>query len=107
MNFWQKIQRFTEPARVYPLITVLRIFTTTTTICFTLSLAYFLKQIVQSLETQDMAGFLHTIYVACIIMISFQVTGVILRNYYWVEQQFTWDKYLLGKSLKKFIRLEQ
>lgn len=107
MNFWQKIQRFIEPCRVYPFVTFLRFFTTSTTICFTLFLAYFLKEIVHSIETREMEAFLSTITKAGIIMVSFQIVGVILRNYYWVEQQFVWDKYFMRKSLKQFIRLDQ
>ncbi len=107
MNFWQKTQRFIEPARAYPLVTFLRVFTTSTTIFFTLFLAYFLKEIVHSLEVKDMAGFLNTIFWAAIIMVSFQSVGLIWRNYYWVEQQFIWEKYYYRKYLQQFIRLEQ
>jgi hypothetical protein len=35
------------------------------------------------------------------------VLGFIFRNYYWVEQQFTWDPYTYRKYLKKFIKLDQ
>ncbi len=107
MNIWQKTQRFVEPCRAYPLITFLRFFTTSTTICFTLFLAYFLKEIVHSIEVQDREKFLHTIAIAAFVMVLFQVVGFFLRNYYWVSQQFVWDKYLARKTLKKFIQLEQ
>jgi ABC-type multidrug transport system fused ATPase/permease subunit len=40
-------------------------------------------------------------------MVTFQVLWFIFRNYYWVEQQFTWDPYTYRKYLKKFIRLDQ
>jgi len=107
MNFWQKTQRFFEPCLVYPFVTFLRFFTTSTTICFTLLLALFLKDIVHSIEVRDMETFLGTIVKAAIVMVSFQVIGFILRNYYWVEQQFIWDKYLIRKTLKHFVQLEQ
>ena len=51
-----------------------------------------------------MDAFLNTIIRSAIVMVSFQVVGFILRNYYWVEQQFVWDKY---KYLKQFTQLEQ
>lgn len=54
-----------------------------------------------------MNAFLQTITLAAIVMVSFQVVGFILRNYYWVEQQFIWDKYFMRKTLKQFIQLEQ
>jgi len=107
MNFWQKTKRFIEPCRVYPWITFLRFFTTSTTICFTLLLALFLKDIVHSIEVRDMEAFLGTIIKSALVMVSFQVIGFILRNYYWVEQQFIWDKYFIRKSLKQFTQLEQ
>ncbi len=91
----------------YPLVTFLRFFTSSTTICFTLLLVIFLKDIVHSIEMRDMDAFLNTIIKAGIVMVSFQVVGFILRNYYWVEQQFIWDKYLMRKTLKHFIGLEQ
>ena len=40
-------------------------------------------------------------------MISFQLIGYILRNFFWVEQQFVWEKYFMRKALKEFIQLEQ
>jgi hypothetical protein len=49
-----------------------------------------------------MEAFLDTIIKSAIVMVSFQVVGFILRNYYWVEQQFVWDKYF-----KQFTQLEQ
>lgn len=107
MNFWQKTKRFIEPCRVYPFVTFLRFFTTSTTICFTLLLALFLKDIVHSIEVRDMDAFLNTIIRSAIVMVSFQVVGFILRNYYWVEQQFVWDKYFIRKYLKQFTQLEQ
>lgn len=107
MNFWQKTQRFIEPCRVYPLVTFLRFFTTSTTICFTLFLAYFLKEIVHSIEVRDRETFLHTIAIAAFVMVSFQIVGFFLRNYYWVAQQFMWDKYFSRKALKQFVQLEQ
>lgn len=107
MNLWQKTTRFFEPCRVFPFVTFLRFFTSSTTICFTLLLALFLKDIVHSIEIRDMDAFLGTIIKAAIVMVSFQVVGFILRNYYWVEQQFVWDKYLMRKTLKHFIELDQ
>ncbi len=107
MNLWQKTQRFIEPCRVYPFVTFFRFFTSGTTICFTLLLAYFLKNIVHSIEIRDMDVFLGTIILASIVMVCFQIMGFFLRNYYWVEQQFIWDKYLMRKTLRQFISLEQ
>lgn len=54
-----------------------------------------------------MAGFINTLYWSSIIMVTFQILGFIFRNYYWVEQQFTWDPYTYRKYLRKFIRLDQ
>jgi len=54
-----------------------------------------------------METFLQIIMKAGIVMVSFQIVGFILRNYYWVEQQFIWDKYFMRKTLKHFIQLEQ
>ena len=107
MNFWQKTKRLSEPYRVYPFVTFLRFSTTSITICFTLFLAYFLKEIVHSIEVRDMEVFLNTILKASIVMVAFQVAGIIFRNYFWVEQQFVWDKYFMRKSLKQFVQLEQ
>jgi ABC-type bacteriocin/lantibiotic exporter with double-glycine peptidase domain len=107
MNLWQKTKRFLEPCRVYPFVTFLRFFTSGTTICFTLLLAYFLKEIVHSIELRDMETFLQIVMRASIIMVSFQIIGFFLRNYYWVEQQFVWDKYFMRKYLQQFTRLEQ
>lgn len=107
MNFWKKTQRFVEIYQAYPFITFLRFFTTSLTICFTLFLAYFLKEIVHSIEVRDMEVFLDTILKASIVMVAFQVAGIVLRNYFWVEQQFTWEKYLASKALKQFVQLEQ
>ena len=42
-----------------------------------------------------------------IVMIAFQVVGFFGRNYFWVEQQFTWDIYIIRKYLRKFITLDQ
>jgi ABC-type uncharacterized transport system fused permease/ATPase subunit len=107
MNIWEKTQRFLEPCRAYPLVTFLRFFTTSTTICFTLLLALFLKDIVHSIEIRDMETFLDTIFTAAIVMVVFQVVGFIFRNYYWVEQQFVWDKYFTRKTLQQFVQLDQ
>lgn len=54
-----------------------------------------------------MTAFIDTIIKSAIVMVSFQIVGFILRNYYWVEQQFIWDKYLMRKTLKHFIQLDQ
>ena len=107
MNLWQKTQRFIEPCRAYPFVTFLRFFTASSTICFTLFLAYFLKEVVHSIEIRDGGAFLSTIITAGIVMISFQLIGYILRNFFWVEQQFVWEKYFMRKALKEFIQLEQ
>lgn len=40
-------------------------------------------------------------------MVAFQVVGFFGRNYFWVEQQFTWDIYIIRKYLRKFITLDQ
>ena len=39
-------------------------------------------------------------------MAAFQVMGFFGRNYFWVEQQFRWDPYIVSKNLKKFVRLD-
>lgn len=85
----------------------MRIFTTANTSCFTLLLAYFLKEIVHDIENRDMTGFTDMLFWASITMVSFQVVGFIFRNYFWVEQQFTWDPYTYRKYLRKFILLDQ
>lgn len=107
MNFWQKIKRFFEPCRIFPFVSFMRIFTTLNTTCFTLFLAYFLKEIVHELETGDISGFHHTLVYSSIIMLSFQILGFIFRNYYWVEQQYIWEPFIYKKNLEKFIKLEQ
>lgn len=40
-------------------------------------------------------------------MVSFQIIGFIFRNYFWVEQTFTWDPYTYKKYLRKFVLLDQ
>ncbi|MBP7773488.1 ABC transporter ATP-binding protein [Candidatus Gracilibacteria bacterium] len=85
----------------------MRIFTTLNTTCFTLFLAYFLKEIVHEIEMGDMAGFRETLIWSSIIMVTFQVLGFIFRNYYWVEQQYIWEPFIYRKNLEKFIKLEQ
>lgn len=107
MNFWQKTLRFFEPCRMFPFVSFMRIFTTMNTTCFTLFLAYFLKQIVHDIEIGNIENFKQTIFWSGIIMISFQILGFIFRNYYWVEQQFTWDPYTYRQYLQKFIKLDQ
>lgn len=107
MNFWHKTLRFLEPCLHFPFVSFMRIFTTMNTTCFTLVLAYFLKHIVSTIEMRDMAGFVNALFWASLIMVIFQVLGFIFRNYYWVEQQYTWDPYIYRKYLWKFIRLEQ
>jgi hypothetical protein len=47
----------------------MRIFTTLNTTCFTLFLAYFLKEIVHELETGDISGFHHTLVYSSLISV--------------------------------------
>lgn len=107
MNFWQKTKRFFEPCRAFPFVTLMRIFTTLNTTCFTLLLAYFLREVVHSIEMRDIQKFNFILLWASIIMVVFQVAGFIFRNYYWVEQQFTWDQYIYRKYIQRFIQLDQ
>ena len=107
MNFWQKTKRFFEPCGAFPFVSFMRVFTTLNTTWFTLLLAYFLREIVHSIEMGDIEKFTRTIIWSSTIMVSFQVLGFILRNYYWVEQQFTWDPYIYRKYIQKFIQLDQ
>lgn len=92
---------------MFPFVSFMRIFTTLNTSCFTLFLAYFLKEIVHELEIGDIASFHKTLIHASVIMLTFQILGFIFRNYYWVEQQYTWEPFIYKKNLEKFIQLEQ
>lgn len=56
---------------------------------------------------RDIQKFNFILLWASIIMVIFQVAGFIFRNYYWVEQQFTWDQYIYRKYIYKFIHLDQ
>lgn len=107
MNFWQKTKRFFEPCGAFPFVSFMRVFTTLNTTWFTLLLAYFLREIVQSIEVGDMEKFTQTIIWSSAIMVTFQILGFVFRNYYWVEQQFTWDPYVYRKYIQKFIQLDQ
>jgi len=107
MNFWQKTKRFFEPCGAFPFVTFMRIFTTLNTTGFTLLLAYFLKEIVHSIEAGNIEKFIQILIWSSLIMVGFQVLGFILRNYYWVEQQFRWDPYVYRKYIEKFIHLDQ
>ncbi len=107
MNFWQKTKRFFEPCKAFPFVTFMRIFTTLNTTCFTLLLAYFLREIVHSIEIGDIEKFKQIIISSSFTMVVFQILGFIFRNYYWVEQQFKWDPYIYRKYIQKFIQMDQ
>ncbi len=107
MNFWQKTKRFFEPCGAFPFVSSMRIFTTLNTTCFTLLLAYFLREIVHSIEARDIEKFKQILIWSSLIMVGFQILGFILRNYYWVEQQFKWDPFVYRKYIQKFIQMDQ
>lgn len=50
LNFWQKTTRFLEPCIKFPGVTIGRILMTGNTTCFTLYLAYLLKEVVSAIE---------------------------------------------------------